>query len=264
LNALEEGMKLTAIGLAAALSAVLAGCVVSQGTHEQVLQDLQATKSDLDRLRVQNESLNKQLKVLQDSRSKVKEDLDKANSEIASLNALTGKERQIMENRLKDLDRQVKEAIAAKRILAQDLEVQKQKYESAQKTIKRQQKELKEREQAELIAPPAKPFSAVPEPQRPIEPSMDGGKPASPPPRPATKPAPADQMKSAGPPSALAPVDINKASEADLVLTLGLGKEESQKLLKHRPYASKEELLTKAALPKATFDRIKDKITLSP
>ena len=255
-------MRFTAIGLSAVLTAILAGCVVSPSTHEQVLQDLQSTKSDLDRLRVQNESLNKQLKVLQDTRSKLKEDLDRANSELASLSATSGKERQIMENKLRDLERQVKDAMAAKRILAQDLEVQKQKHEIAQKTIKRQQKELKEREQAELI--PAKPFSGVPEPAKPVEPSLDAGKPLPVPPRPAGKPVPPEQMKSAGPPGTLALVDINKASEADLVLTLGLGKDDSQKLLKHRPYASKDELVSKAGIPKPTFDRIKDKITISP
>jgi DNA uptake protein ComE-like DNA-binding protein len=253
-------MKLTAIGLQAVLAAILTGCVVSQSTHEQVLQDLQATKSDLDRLRVQNESLNKQLKVLQDSRAKLKEDLDRANSEAASLNAIAGKERQLMENKLKDLERQVKDMMAAKRILAQDLEVQKQKYEAAQKTIKRQQKELKEREQSELI--PAKPFSGVSEPQKPGEPSLDAGK--SVPPRPAMKPSPPEQFRSAGPPTPVGLVDVNKASEADLVLTLGLGKDESQKLLKHRPYTTKDELISKAGLPKPTFDRIKDKITVSP
>ena len=41
------------------------------------------------------------------------------------------------------------------------------------------------------------------------------------------------------------------------MLTLSLGKDDSQKLIKNRPYRSKEELLSKAGLSKSTFDKIK-------
>jgi len=259
-------MKRIAMALLVMTTALLTGCVVSQSTHEQTLQDLQATKSDLDRMRVQNEALNKQVKILQEARTKLREDLDKASSELSVLNASQGKERQSLDIKLKDLERQMKELTASKRTLAQELEVQKQKYESSQKTIKRQQKELKEREQSELIPTPVpgKPtgagdFSKSP----PVTPPRQGAvPPAAAPQNPLAPEAPKPPVVGALPGATV--VDINKASEADLVLTLSLGKEDSQKVIKSRPYKTKEELVTRAGISKTTFDRIKDRLTVTP
>ena len=57
-------------------------------------------------------------------------------------------------------------------------------------------------------------------------------------------------------------VDINKATHADLVSTLGLGKEDSDKLVKSRPYKTVEELITKAGIAKVTVDKIREKVTI--
>jgi competence protein ComEA len=261
-------MKRSAVGLLVMMT-LMTGCIVSQSTHEQTLQDLQATKSDLDRMRVQNEALNRQVKVLQEAKNKLRDDLDRASGELGALSASAGKDRQAVEGKIKELERQAKDLTASKRMVAQQLEVQKQKYESSQKTIKRQQKELKEREQTELLPTPA---PGVPEAQRPPSPLS--------PPASAAKPAPPSSASSGGlplkpvePESPKPPVvpgapanlvDVNKSSEADLVLTLGLGKDDSQKLIKNRPYRSKEELLSKAGLSQSSFDKIKDRITLTP
>jgi len=248
---------------------VFQGCVVSQSTHEQTLQDLQATKSDLDRTRVQNEALNKQLKVVQESKVKLKEDLDKATTEVAGKDAAVAKERQAAETKVKDLERQVKELTAAKKTLAQELEVQKQRGEDRLKILKRQQKELKEREQAELLIPPVLPKPAPPEPPKGSPPATN-----APTPKPQEKPVtanpapvPPPSSANAKPPVAepvrppeLGPlVDVNKSSETDLIL-LGLGKEDTQKLIKNRPYKTKDELVTKAGISRDVVDRFKDKL----
>lgn len=267
-------------GLVLLLAAMLTGCVVSQSTHEQTLQDLQATKSDLDRMRVQTEALNKQLKALREANAKLKEDLEKGANEIASLNAVVGKERQAGENKLKDLERQVKELAAAKKTVMQDLEVQKQRNEDHLKTIRRQQKELKEREQAALLTPPAPakptPPSAPEPPKPPVAP--EGSLPSTAKSKPvpsspaATSPtpnkpiavpeAPKPPVTGLPPPAGL--VDVNRASPIDLTLNLGLGREDSDKLIKNRPYKTKEELVLKAGIAKATVDKIRDKITVGP
>jgi DNA uptake protein ComE-like DNA-binding protein len=49
-----------------------------------------------------------------------------------------------------------------------------------------------------------------------------------------------------------------------LSMILGLAKEDADKLIKGRPYKTKEELVTKAGLAKATVDRIQDKISVGP
>jgi competence protein ComEA len=267
-------------GLVLLLAAMLTGCVVSQSTHELTLQDLQATKSELDRMRVQTEALNKQLKALREANAKLKEDLEKSANEIASLNAAVGKERQAGENKLKDLERQVKELAAAKKTVMQDMEVQKQRNEDHLKTIRRQQKELKEREQAALLTPPAPakpaPPSAPEPPKPPVAPegSLPNAvepKPIQPPPA-ATSPPPnkpiavpeAPKPLGTGLPTPAGLVDVNRASPIDLTLNLGLGKEDSDKLIKNRPYKTKEELVSKAGIAKATVDKMRDKITVGP
>jgi len=222
------------------LLAALAGCV-SQGTYDQTLREVQSVKNDLDRVRIQNEGLNKQLMGLKESNSKLKEEVDKLNAQIAPLNEAVVKERQAGEGKLKDLERQLKELTASKKALAQELEVAKQRYEDSLKIQKRQAKELKEREQSALLQPPTQPAKPVaPSAQEPQQPAAN------------FTPAP-DQL-----------VDINKATQAELAVALELAKEDSDKLVKNRPYKTKEELVTKAGIAKTTVDKIKDRITVGP
>lgn len=225
------------------LLAALTGCV-SQGTYDQSLRDIQSAKNDLERIRVQNEGLNKQMIALKESNGKLREEIEKASAHIASLNESVVKERQAGDSRLKDLERHVKELTASKKALSQELEVAKQRYEDSLKIQKRQAKELKEREQAALLQPP-----------------MPSAKPAAP--APEVPPASAPDQLPNGSSQALL-IDINKATPAELTLTLELAKEDSDKLLKSRPYKAKEELVTKAGIAKATVDKIKDRITVGP
>ena len=234
-------MKAWIMGVAGlCLLAALAGCV-SQGAHDQSLRELQSAKSDLERIRAQNEGLNKQLMSVTESNNTLKEEIEKVGAQIPPLNEAIVKERQAGEGRLKDLERQVKELTASKKAVAHELEVAKQRYEDSLKIQKRQAKELKEREQSSLLQPPT-------QPAKPAAPS------APEPPQPSANSAPAsDQL-----------VDINKATPAELTLALELAREDSDRLVKSRPYKTKEELVTKAGIAKATVDKIKDRVTVGP
>ncbi len=64
----------------------------------------------------------------------------------------------------------------------------------------------------------------------------------------------------AGAMKASALVDINSASQADLEKLPGIGKAYSEKVIKGRSYARKDELVTKKILTQATYDKIKDMI----
>ncbi len=194
------------------LLAGLTGCV-SQGTHDQVLQELQSTKNDLERVRAQNDAFSKQVIGLKESQDKLKDEVDKTHAQIALL----------------------KDEVA-------------KRYEDALKIQRRQAKELKERANASLIQPPIQP--AQPAEPAPEAPQSDGQANAS-------SPTPAQ------PPSLLL-VDINKATSTELAMILGLAKEDADKLIKGRPYKTKEELVTKAGLAKATVDKIQDKISVGP
>ena len=54
--------------------------------------------------------------------------------------------------------------------------------------------------------------------------------------------------------------DINTASEADLKALAGIGDAYSIKIIAGRPYAKKDQLLSKKNVPQSTCDKIKDKI----
>mgnify|MGYP003339194792 CR=1 FL=1 len=68
----------------------------------------------------------------------------------------------------------------------------------------------------------------------------------------------------AAPAAASAAMNVNKASASDMVLFLGLKKDEADRIVTNRPYRVKGELVAKNVVPKETFDMIKDRISVSP
>jgi len=55
-------------------------------------------------------------------------------------------------------------------------------------------------------------------------------------------------------------VDINSAPEKDLKALPGIGDAYSAKIIAGRPYAKKDQLVSKNIVPQKTYDKIKDKI----
>ena len=84
----------------------------------------------------------------------------------------------------------------------------------------------------------------------------------------AASPAPARsalrRRSTPAPAAASAAMNVNKASASDMILFLGLKKDEADRIVTNRPYRVKGELVAKNVVPKETFDMIKDRISVSP
>ena len=58
-----------------------------------------------------------------------------------------------------------------------------------------------------------------------------------------------------------APVDLNSASERDLLTLPGISERDARKIIERRPYTDKNDLIKKGILSESEYDRIRDRVT---
>lgn len=242
--------------------AVGAGGCVSSGKYQQAVADTEATRAELERVRQHKNSLEQQVKTLKDSNGKIIAEAELAQAELQRIKDSRDKEREAIEGRVQEQEQKIKDLMTQHKALRQEYDEAKQRNDTLTAAVNRYQKELKDRQSGTLGAPmlpktpmmptPPAPPAAMPKLPPPLSKAPTATQPA------AVQPAPATQS------AALAPVNVNTASSNDMVLFLGLTKDVAERIVSNRPYKVRGELVAKKVLPKATYDVIKDRITVAP
>jgi len=233
---------------------MVAGCV-SKDKYVAATVEADSIKADLEKARAQKNALDQQMKSLKDANAKLTADSEFMSAELQRIKDSRDKERSNIDTRTKDLEQKVKEMTAHQRMLKQEYEDVKKHNETLKSTVARYKKGLEGRDRSvSLPTPPLLPESQdmAPQPSTRTEPTPFI-------PKAPTAPAPQPAAPSAG----VAPVNVNTASPSDLVLFLGLTKDMAERVVANRPYRIKGELVAKNIMPKATFDLLKDRITVA-
>jgi DNA uptake protein ComE-like DNA-binding protein len=222
------------------IAVIMAGAVLTTGCvsskkYEEALSEAENAKMELEKTRQQKTAMEQQVRTLKELNLKFGNEAQAARDELQRIEHGRDKERGTIESRTKELEDKVKALSAQNRNVRQEFEDVKRHNETLKSLVARYQKELKDRS-AGGLTPPA---------------TLTPGHAPS-------VPAPS------APAAASAAMNINKVSASDLVLFLGLKKDEADRIVSNRPYKVKGELVAKNIVPKETFDMIKDRISVSP
>jgi DNA uptake protein ComE-like DNA-binding protein len=212
------------------------GCVVSNKKYQDALAEADSVKMELEKTRQQKNAMEQQVKTLKELNVKFGSEAQAARDELQRIEHGRDKERGAIDARTKELEDKVKALSAQNRNVRAEYEDVKRHNETLKSLVARYQKELKDRSHS----------------------TVGSVTPSSLPPLPGATPT------AAAPAAASAAMNVNKASASDMVLFLGLKKDEADRIVTNRPYRVKGELVAKNVVPKETFDMIKDRISVSP
>ena len=214
------------------------GCVVSNKKYQDALAEADSAKMELEKTRQQKNAMEQQVKTLKELNVKFGSEAQAARDELQRIEHGRDKERGSLDTRTKELEDKLKAMSSQNKNVRAEYEDVKRHNETLKSLVARYQKELKDRSRS--VTGSLTPSSLPP---------LSGAAPA------AATPAPAA-------PSAA--MNVNKASASDMILFLGLKKDEADRIVTNRPYRVKGELVAKNVVPKETFDMIKDRISVSP
>lgn len=243
--------RLFVISLAVVALLGATGCA-SKSKYTAAVEEAGAARAELERVQAQKAALEQQVKTLKELNAKLSQEAQLAKDELQRIEHGRDTERTSLEERNKELEKQIRTLAAQHRVVRKQYDQLRQRNKALQATVARYQKELKERRRggASVASPvPPKPPGTGPK---------AAARPGS-----TTAPSVAGRMPSAaGAAGKPATVNLNTASANDMVLLLGLSKEDAGRVVQNRPYRIRGELVAKNVLPKTTFDKIYDRITV--
>jgi len=216
------------------------GCVVSNMKYQDALAEADSAKMELEKTRQQKNAMEQQVKTLKELNVKFGGEAQAARDELQRIEHGRDKERGSIDTRTKELEDKLKAVSSQNRNVRAEYEDVKRHNETLKSLVARYQKELKDRSRS--VTGSLTPSASLP--------PLPGAAP--------TAPAPS------APAAGSAAMNVNKASASDMVLFLGLKKDEADRIVTNRPYRVKGELVAKNVVPKETFDMIKDRISVSP
>ena len=216
------------------------GCVVSNKKYQDALAEADSAKMELEKTRQQKNAMEQQVKTLKELNVKFGGEAQAARDELQRIEHGRDKERGSLDTRTKELEDKLKAVSSQNRNVRAEYEDVKRHNETLKSLVARYQKELKDRSHS--VTGSLTPSTSLP--------PLPG----------AASMAPAPSAPAAG----SAAMNVNKASASDMVLFLGLKKDEADRIVTNRPYRVKGELVAKNVVPKETFDMIKDRISVSP
>ena len=216
------------------------GCVVSSKKYQDALAEADSAKMELEKTRQQKNAMEQQVKTLKELNVKFGGEAQTARDELQRIEHGRDKERGSLDTRTKELEDKLKAVSSQNRNVRAEYEDVKRHNETLKSLVARYQKELKDRSRS--VTGSLTPSASLP--------PLPGAA--------ATASAPS------APAAGSAAMNVNKASASDMVLFLGLKKDEADRIVTNRPYRVKGELVAKNVVPKETFDMIKDRISVSP
>lgn len=216
------------------------GCVVSNKKYQDALAEADSAKMELEKTRQQKNAMEQQVKTLKELNVKFGGEAQAARDELQRIEHGRDKERGSIDTRTKELEDKLKAVSSQNRNVRAEYEDVKRHNETLKSLVARYQKELKDRSRS--VTGSLTPSASLP--------PLPG----------AASTASAPSAPAAG----SAAMNVNKASASDMVLFLGLKKDEADRIVTNRPYRVKGELVAKNVVPKETFDMIKDRISVSP
>ncbi len=216
------------------------GCVVSNKKYQDALAEADSAKMELEKTRQQKNAMEQQVKTLKELNVKFGGEAQAARDELQRIEHGRDKERGSIDTRTKELEDKLKAVSSQNRNVRAEYEDVKRHNETLKALVARYQKELKDRSRS--VTGSLAPSASLP--------PLPGAAP--------TASAPS------APAAGSAAMNVNKASASDMVLFLGLKKDEADRIVTNRPYRVKGELVAKNVVPKETFDMIKDRISVSP